>query len=157
MNRPFSSLNGWQRLWIVCGVISFLIIIVLAAPSIPHALTIDEYLGEEVDNGNVVPSETLRYVRLSNKWVRVEGIQNNDKTNEYRFKLNGEWSQPTSSLEYAMIPRDLSNEEAWLLKARQAKFVGAMFMYWLFSWLSFYLLGLAVAWTIAGFRQEKAK
>lgn len=153
MKRLFNSLNGWQRLWIVCGAISFLIIFVLAAPSIPQALTIDEYLGEEVDNGNVVPSETLRYVRLNNKWVRVEIIQKNNKTNEYRYMLNGEWSQPTSSLEYAKIPRDLSNEEAWLLKARQAKFVGAAFMYWLLSWLSIYLLGLAVAWTIAGFRK----
>jgi hypothetical protein len=154
MKRKLGSLNGWQRLWIVCGVLYLLIGGAFVVQSMPHDLTIDEYLGEAVDHGDQVPSETLRYVRIDNKWVMVEEIQQNNETNEYLYLLKEVWSQPASSLQYTKIPRTLTDKEMRLLKTKQFQFVGIGFAYLLASWLMVYVFGVAVAWTVAGFRNK---
>ena len=123
--------------------------------SIPSALTINEYLGEAVESGDTVPRDTRRYVRLDKKWVQVEQIAKNEKTGEFAYLINGTWSKPTLTLEYAKIPHELSNDETWVLRKKQATFIATAFIYWLVPWLLLYLCGMAVAWIINGFRTNK--
>ena len=155
MKNLGERLNGWQRLWIVCGVIYLAIVAGVSISSIPRALTINEYFGETVDGGDIVPRDTARYVRLDKKWVQVEQIAKNDKTGEFIYMINGKWSEPASSLEYAKIPHELSNDETWLLRKKQATFIAVAFIYWLVPWLLSYLSGLAVVWIINGFRDNQ--
>jgi len=121
----------------------------------PRTLTINEYLGEAVEGGDAVPSDVRRYVRIDKRWVQVEQIARNDKNGEFIYFLNGKWSEPTTNLEYARIPRDLSSDDKRALRKKQAIFITTAFIDWLAPWLVLYLCGLAIAWIIDGFRSKK--
>ena len=155
MKNIGERLSGWQRLWVVCGVIYFAVVAGVSVLSIPSALTINEYLGEVVEDGDTVPRDIRRYVRLDKKWVQVEKVAKNDKTGESIYLMDGKWSEPNLTLEYVKIPHELSSEETWVLRKKQSMFISTAFIYWLVPWLLLYLFGLAVAWTITGFRANK--
>jgi|SRR3989344_937512 len=155
MKNIGERLTGWQRLWIVSGAIYLAVVIGVTVMSIPSALTVSEYLGEPVEGGDIVPTDTRRYVHLDRKWVQVERIAKNDKTGEFIYFKDGTWSKPTLTLEYAKIPRELSSEETWMLRKNQVKFIAAAFIYWLVPWLVVYLCGMAIAWIVNGFRNSK--
>ena len=150
-------LNGWQRLWVVSGLVYFLIVVVMSVLSMPQTLTVSEYLGEAVADGDTVPTDARIYIRLDKKWVQVEQIAKNDKTGERIYLLNGNWSTPSTSLEYAKIPHELSEDETWILRRKQVIFTAKALIYWLIPWLLSCLFGLAIAWIISGFRNNKSR
>ena len=148
-------LNGWQRLWIVCGIIYFTVVAGVTVPSIPSKLTINEYLSDVVEDGDAVPIDIHWYVRLEKKWMRVDRIATNEKTGEHIYLLNGKLSEPIPALEYVKIPHELSREESRVLRKKQAVFISKAFMWWLLPWLLLYFCGLAISWIIIGYRTNK--
>lgn len=154
MKHIVGNLNGWQRLWVVCGILYIFSGGFLVVQLMPHDLTINEYLGEAVDEGDRIPSDTLRYARIDDKWVMVDRIQKNNETNEYRYLLNNIWSQPQPLIQYEKIPHNLNDSEMKTLRAKQFQFIGLGFTYLLASWIMVYVLGSSIAWIIAGFRNK---
>ena len=155
LNR-MQSLNGWQRLWLVIGVIYLFVVGYFAVTMAPHDLTINEYLGGSlVNNEDREPDVERRYVRLNDHWVEVATVAHNPTTNEYVYLLDGKWSAPAQSLVHVKIPRPLDKNEHLLLLTKQAKFLCVALLWWLIPWLLLYLGGISLVWVLAGFRRSE--
>lgn len=152
--RRFDRLNGWQRLWLVLGAGYLIVIAAATILALPTELTVSEYLQDAtVVTGNLDPHAPRSFVRVNEKWVEVQALAHYPKTGERIYLLDGKWSEPSLSLQYAKLPHPLSDEELRLLRIKQAKAVGLGVLLWLGPWIFLYVFGTAITWVRDGFRR----
>ena len=166
MSNRTISLNGWQRLWFVVGIMYLLVVAYVASNAFPRDLTINEYLGSaSVENGAMEPDpKKVRWFAKINKdvlglpdgpeWAEVEAVAHNKSTNEFMYLHGGKWSEKTSALEHMKIPHPLTEEQKAQLKEKQMRFFGLAALWWLLPWLGLYLVGVSVTWVTGGFRRH---
>lgn len=146
------SLNGWQRLWVLVGVIYACAMAVFYILNFPNDLTIGEYLGNpNIELGNHVPTEPVCYVLIKKRWVKVDHTARNKEKDECIYLRDNEWSEPISCEDFRRVdlPREFNEVDKRKLKLKQAKFTGKYLILWIIPLIMIYLFGHGVAWASA--------
>lgn len=144
-------LNGWQRLWVLATILYLGPVCVVAIDSFPKAR---DYTRTRVDDsieavGRYMETTTTGYTFEGAYAVRQKyygDLSDDEIIDRISTKFKGKVDLSRIELEYL---RKLDG-----LRGEQAKILGYALMWWLIPSLSLYLLGLAVAWVIRGFRGE---
>jgi hypothetical protein len=150
------SLNGWQRLWVLVGVIYACAVAVFCFFNYPNKLTIAEHLGApDVELGNNVPTQPVRYVQIKEKWIKVEHTARNKEKDECVYLRNNAWSEPIrcSDLNLVDLPREFNDSDIHTLNLKRARFIGIAALFWAVPFAVIYVFGAGVGWVIKGFRK----
>ena len=147
----FKRLNGWQRVWVVVTILYLVPVCVVAIDSFPKAR---DYARTRIHDsieavGRHMETTTAGYTFEGAYAVRQKyygGLSDEEIIDRLNAKFKGKVDFSRIELEYL---RKLDG-----LRGEQAKVIGYAFMWWLIPSSCLYLLGLAVAWVIRGFRDE---
>ena len=149
-------LNGWQRLWLVLGIVYLAMIVTWTISIFPSKLTIGEYLNDaKIPDGAAIPNpdKPRFFVRIDDKWIEVQALAYNPDTGEEIYCLNDKWSEPSLSLQYVKLPHPLSKDEIKVLRTKQTKVIGRGILLWIGLWIMLYVIGISIAWIRAGFKK----
>lgn len=151
MNR-FKNLNGWQRLWAVLSILYIIPVVAVVVVSFPNL--------EEINSSRVYASLTAvaDYRKTSEPDFRWEGaysvrttfyrdLSDKEIIERIQEKWGGKVNLASIDAKYQAKVNDLT--------VQQSKSIGFGVLAWLIPVISVYLLGLALAWIMQGFRKSQ--
>lgn len=151
------ALNGWQRLWVLIGVIYACAVAAFSFINFPNKLTISEYLGSSnVELGNFIPTEPVYYVLIKEKWIKVDHTAKHKNKDQCIYLRDNEWSEPISCEDFYRVdlPREFNESDRRTLTLKRAKFIGGTVLFWAIPLVALYIFGAVVGWVIIGFRKK---
>lgn len=147
----FNQLNGWQRLWIVLILLYLVIVILFTTDNFPRAIEYEtsrlydsmEAVGHHLETNT--PGYTFEGAYTARQKYYGK-LSDEDVITRLHTKFKDKVNFTKIESEYKAKISDLTIE--------QSKTIGVAFLIWLIPSIALYLLGLAVAWVIGGFRRE---